>query len=58
MGIRALEIRAILGLARLWEAAGRKPHSMRLLRESLDRVTDGVDTFELLEVRRYAAATA
>jgi class 3 adenylate cyclase/predicted ATPase len=41
------ELRAAMGLARLWQRQGRRPDAMRLMTETYGTFTEGLETFNL-----------
>ncbi|MDD2759170.1 MAG: hypothetical protein PHH11_02630 [Methylomonas sp.] len=48
-GAKSLELRAAVGLARLWQNLGRKDDALKLLSEIYDWFSEGFDTVDLCE---------
>lgn len=45
-------LQAAMGLARLWERQGRRAEAKRLLSDTYNAFTEGLDTFELVAARK------
>jgi class 3 adenylate cyclase/tetratricopeptide (TPR) repeat protein len=45
-------LRAAMGLARLWDRQGRRAEAKRLLSDTYNAFTEGLDTFELVAARK------
>jgi len=48
---KALELRAVMSLARLWQTQGKKNEAHQLLAELYDWFTEGFDTKDLREAK-------
>ena len=48
---KALELRAVLSLSRLWKSQGKKPQARQRLAEIYGWFTEGFDTADLREAR-------
>jgi predicted ATPase len=55
LGAPILELRATVDLARLWQELGRAVGARGLLAASLERVTEGLETADVLAARELAA---
>jgi predicted ATPase len=53
---RALELRAALSLSRLWQQQGQREQARQLLTEVYGRFTEGFETPDLQEARRWLEA--
>jgi len=52
---KSWELRAAMGLARLWQKQGKKEEARQLLAEIYDWFTEGFDTKDLQEARARLA---
>jgi adenylate cyclase len=50
-GARSLELRAVSGLARLWQRQGRTADARQVLSEVYGRFTEGLDTADLRDAK-------
>ncbi|MDN0076322.1 adenylate/guanylate cyclase domain-containing protein [Crenobacter sp. SG2303] len=55
-GARSLELRAVMGLSRLWRQQGKPGDARRILAETYDWFTEGFDTADLQEAGALLAA--
>ena len=55
---KALELRAVLSLSRLWQSQGQKEEARQLLAEIYGWFTEGFDTADLQEAKALLAELA
>ena len=55
LGTPILELRASVDLARLWKEQGRAPGARGLLMACLDRLTEGLETADVLAARELVS---
>ena len=55
---KSLELRAALSLSRLWQQHGKRDPACQLLTEVYSWFTEGFETLDLQEARRWLAASA
>jgi predicted ATPase len=50
-GAKALELRAVMSLSRLWQRQGKQAEARRILAEIYNWFTEGFDTLDLQEAK-------